>query len=225
MKRCWTILVVLVLMAAYLGAQEKAPETGKTPDAAKPAETGKAAPGTAATRALSPAAPAATGAAVSPDYVIGESDLLAINVWHEAELSRVLPVRADGKISLPLIGDIPAAGLTPLKLQATIAEKLQGFLSQPEVTVIVQEARSQYFTVVGEVMKPGSYALGQRLTVLDGLALAGGFRDFAKSKHMYILRPRGDGTTERLPFNYKRALSGDTKDNIVLAARDTIVVP
>jgi polysaccharide export outer membrane protein len=163
--------------------------------------------------------------AANPDYVIGESDMLAINVWHEQELSRVLPVRADGKISLPLIGDITASGLSPTQLQAEIGKKLQSYMSNPEVTVIVQDARSQYFTIVGEVQKPGSYPLGQRLTVLDGIALAGGCKDFAKSKRIYILRPRPDGTTERMPFNYKHALGGDTKDNFMLMARDTIVVP
>ena len=123
----------------------------------------------------------------STDYVIGESDVLAINVWHEQELSRVLPVRADGKISLPLIGDLAAGGSTPAQLQAAIVEKLRSYMENPEVTVIVQEPRSQYFTVVGEVMKPGAYPLGQRLSVLDGIAMAGGFKDFAKVKKMYVI--------------------------------------
>jgi polysaccharide export outer membrane protein len=161
----------------------------------------------------------------SADYVIGESDMLAINVWHEQELSRVLPVRADGKISLPLIGDLTASGSTPAQLQAAIVEKLRSYMENPEVTVIVQEPRSQYFTVVGEVMKPGAYPLGQRLSVLDGLAMAGGFKDFAKIKRMYILRTNRDGTTGKMPFNYKKALGGDTAQNFMLTARDTIVVP
>jgi polysaccharide export outer membrane protein len=161
----------------------------------------------------------------SADYVIGESDLLAINVWHEQELSRVLPVRADGKISLPLIGELVAGGSTPAQLQAKIIEKLRSYMESPDVTVIVQEPRSQYFTVVGEVMKPGAYPLGQRLSVLDGLAMAGGFRDFAKVKKMYILRTSPDGKTEKLPFNYKKALGGSTEQNLTLTARDTIVVP
>jgi polysaccharide export outer membrane protein len=163
--------------------------------------------------------------ASAQDYVIGESDMLAINVWHEQELTRVLPVRADGKISLPLIGDLAASGSTPAQLQATIVEKLHSYMENPEVTVIVQEPRSQYFTVVGEVMKPGAYPLGQRLSVLDGLAMAGGFKDFAKVKRMYILRTGRDGTTEKRPFNYKKALGGDTTQNFILTARDTIVVP
>jgi polysaccharide export outer membrane protein len=161
----------------------------------------------------------------SADYVIGESDVLVINVWHEQELSRMLPVRADGKISLPLIGDLVASGSTPAQLQATIVAKLRSYMENPEVTVIVQEPRSQYFTVVGEVARPGSYPLGQRLSVLDGLAMAGGFKDFAKVKRMYILRTKRDGTTEKLLFNYKKALGGNTAENFMLTARDTIVVP
>ncbi|MGA2992642.1 MAG: polysaccharide biosynthesis/export family protein [Candidatus Korobacteraceae bacterium] len=172
-------------------------------------------------------APAATrnDIADNTNYVIGESDVLAINVWHEPEVSRVLPVRADGKISLPLIGELTASGLTPARLQAAITEKLQVLMSNPEVTVIVQDARSHYFTVVGEVPRPGSYPLGSRVTVLDAIALAGGLKDFAKPKKIYVLRPQPDGSSEKLPFNYKRALSGDAKENIQLLARDTIVVP
>ena len=204
MKGFWTILLATLLAVQCFAGETPSPAAGK--GAAKPA-----------------AAP--INVAANPDYVIGESDMLAINVWHEQELSRQLPVRADGKISLPLIGDITASGLTPTQLQADITKKLLSYIANPEVTVIVQDARSQYFTVVGEVARPGSYPLGQRLTILDGLALAGGCKDFAKSKRIYILRPRPDGTTERMPFNYKRALAGDTKDNFTLMARDTIVVP
>ena len=204
MKVFWTILLTTLVAVQCFADETPSPAAGK--GAAKPA-----------------AAP--INVAANPDYVIGESDMLAINVWHEPELSRQLPVRADGKISLPLIGDITASGLTPNQLQADITKKLQSYMSNPEVTVIVQDARSQYFTIVGEVAKPGSYPLGQRLSVLDGIALAGGCKDFAKAKKAYILRPKPDGTTERMPFNYKRALGGDTKENFALMPRDTIVVP
>ena len=208
MKNCCKFLIVLLgvlaLSAPVCSSAQAKPETPAKGSAAGAARQQRA---------------------NSPDYVIGESDLLAINVWHEQELSRVLPVRADGKISLPLIGDLVAGGLTPAQLQATIVEKLRSYIENPEVTVIVQEPRSQYFTVVGEVMKPGAYPLGQRLSVLDGLAMAGGFKDFAKVKKMYVLRTNRNGTSERLPFNYKKALGGDTAQNFILTARDTIVVP
>lgn len=160
-----------------------------------------------------------------PTYVIGESDLLAINVWHEAELTRVVPVRTDGKITMPLIGELQASGRTAEELRATIAAELKKYLEAPEVTVIVQEPRSQFFTIVGKVVKPGSYPLGQRLTVIDGIALGGGFKDFAKISKVYVVRTHRDGSSERLAFDYKRALGGDLKQNFVLEARDMIMVP
>jgi polysaccharide export outer membrane protein len=162
---------------------------------------------------------------VSEGYVIGESDVLAINVWHEPELTRVVPVRTDGKITLPLIGDLQAAGQTVDQLRQTIATGLKRFLEAPEVTVIVQEPRSQFFTVVGKVMKPGSFPLGQRLTVMDGLAVCGGFKDFAKISKIQVVRTHRDGRVERIPFDYKRAVNGDIKQNFVLEPHDMIVVP
>jgi polysaccharide export outer membrane protein len=158
-------------------------------------------------------------------YVIGESDLLAISVWHEPDLTRVVPVRSDGKISLPLIGELQASGETVEKLRTTITTQLKRFLEDPEVTVSVQEPRSQFFTLVGKVVRPGSFSLGQRLTVLDGLALGGGFKDFAKLGKIYIVRTHRDGSTERLPFDYKKAVGGDLSRNFMLEARDMIIVP
>lgn len=166
--------------------------------------------------------------AAAPDarYVIGADDVLAVDVWKEKEVSRVLPVRPDGKISLPLIGDLQASGLTPQQLQASVTVKLRAYIDKPEVSVIVQEARSHRFNVVGEVQKPGSYTLGQPLTVLDALALAGGFRDFAKAKKIYVLRVHPDGSNERIPFNYKQVIKGKKlAENIPLEPGDTVVVP
>ena len=167
----------------------------------------------------------AAAADVPASYVIGESDLLAINVWHEPELTRVVPVRTDGKISLPLIGELQASGRTAEDLRATISAELKKFLEAPEVTVSVQEPRSQVFTIVGKVLKPGSYPLGQRVTVIDGIAMGGGFKDFAKVGKIYVVRTHRDGHTERLPFDYKRAVKGDMDQNYVLEARDMIIVP
>jgi len=159
-------------------------------------------------------------------YVIGPDDALRINVWHEQEMSGSLPVRPDGKISVPLIGEIQASGLTPSQLEAEITAGLRKYLKNPEVTVIVQEAKSQHFNIIGEVGKPGSYVLTQQSTVLDAIALAGGFRDFAKVKKIYILRVLPDGSQRRLPFNYKQVIEGrNVLQNISLQARDTIVVP
>jgi polysaccharide biosynthesis/export protein len=159
-------------------------------------------------------------------FVIGQNDVLAINVWKEPDISRSVPVRSDGKISLPLVGEIQAAGETPLKLEENIATRLKGFIEEPEVTVIVQQINSQKINILGMVTKPGTYPLVGSATVLDAIALAGGFRDFAKQKSIYVLRQNSDGTEERLLFNYKEVIKGrNTAQNIVLRPRDTIIVP
>lgn len=159
-------------------------------------------------------------------YIIGPADVLAINVWKEAEISRSVPVRSDGRISLPLIGEVQAAGRTPRQLQEDIAKKLASFISEPDVTVIVQETHSQKFNVLGQVGRPGTFLLTDSTTVLDAIALAGGFRDFAKQKAIYILRQNSDGTQVRLPFNYKDVVRGkNVEQNVKLQARDTVVIP
>lgn len=162
----------------------------------------------------------------SKTYVIGENDVLDIDIWKEKEISRVVPVRPDGKISLPLIGEIQASGMTPLQLQDDIAQRLKAFLANPEVTVIVTDPRSHHFNVVGEVARPGTFPLTESMTVLDAIALTGGFRDFAKKTKIYVLRPMPDGTRVRLPFNYKDAIKGkNLQNNVMLKPGDTIVVP
>jgi polysaccharide export outer membrane protein len=159
-------------------------------------------------------------------YVIGASDMLSINVWKETDLTRVVPVRSDGKISLPLVGEIQAAGRTPLQLEEEITAKLKTYISDPEVTVMVQESRSQKFNILGMVSKPGSYPLVASTSVIDAIAMAGGFRDFAKKKNMYILRKDSLGQPQRIPFNYNEVISGkNAQQNIQLQADDTIVVP
>src|SRR5882724_2054891 len=160
-------------------------------------------------------------------FVIGNDDILAINVWKEPDVSRpAVPVRSDGKISLPLVGEVQAAGLTPLKLEQAIAAKLQSFISQPEVTVIVQQINSQKYNVLGQVNHPGTFVITNSLTVLDAIAISGGFRDFAKQKAIYVLRQNADGTQARLPFNYKEVVKGkNAEQNVKIQPKDTIVVP
>jgi polysaccharide export outer membrane protein len=166
------------------------------------------------------------GNIANDEFVIGTGDVLAINVWKETEISRVVPVRSDGRISLPLIGELQAGGSTPKQLQAEIAMKLKDYISEPEVTVIVQEIRSQKFNVLGLVMHPGSYALSKPTTVVDAIAMAGGFRDFAKQKDIYVLRRGPGGKQTRLPFNYKDVIKGrNSEQNVELQSNDTIVVP
>lgn len=159
-------------------------------------------------------------------FVIGNDDVLAINVWKEPDISRSIPVRSDGKISLPLVGEVQAAGRTPLKLEQDIAGKLRSYISEPEVTVMVQQINSEKFNVLGQVARPGSYPLTNSATVLDAIAVAGGFRDFAKQKSIYILRQNSGGGESRIPFNYKEVVKGkNPEQNIKLQPRDTIVVP
>jgi polysaccharide biosynthesis/export protein len=160
-------------------------------------------------------------------FVIGNDDLLSINVWKEPDVSRPsIPVRPDGKISLPLVGEVQAAGRTPLQLEQAIAGKLRSYMDDPEVTVMVQQINSEKFNILGQVVKPGSYPLTRGTTVLDAIATANGFRDFAKQKSIYILRQNPSGTEVRIPFNYRDVIRGKhPEQNIKLEPRDTIVVP
>jgi polysaccharide export outer membrane protein len=172
-------------------------------------------------------APAAATAAKPHDatFIIGNDDVLAINVWKEPDISRSIPVRSDGKISLPLVGEVQAAGQTPAALEKDIASKLKNYISEPEVTVMVQQVNSQKFNILGQVVRPGAYVIANSPTVLDAIALAGGFRDFAKQKSIYVLRQGPDGET-RLPFNYKDVAQGkNMSQNVKLQPRDTIIVP
>jgi len=160
-------------------------------------------------------------------FVIGNDDILTINVWKEPDVSqKAIPVRSDGKISLPLVGEVQATGRTPLSLEQDIAARLKSYIADAEVTVMVQQINSQKYNVLGQVTRPGSYPLLNSQTVLDAIAIAGGFRDFAKQKSIYILRQNPDGTQSRLPFNYKNVVKGqDSAQNVKLQPRDTIVVP
>ena len=160
------------------------------------------------------------------DYVIGPQDVLGINVWHEPEISQSVPVRPDGKISLPLVGDLKVSGLTPRLLQNLLAKELEAYVRKPQVTVIVREVNSHKFYIIGEVGRPGEYSLATSVMVLDALATAGGFRDFAKVQKIYLLRLMPDGSRKRLPFDYKAAVNGKTSyHDIELQNGDTLVVP
>lgn len=169
----------------------------------------------------------ATKPAASDDsYVIGADDLLAISVWKEPEVSRSVPVRSDGKISLPLVGELQAGGQTPRQLEQEIAKRLQSYISEPEVTVIVQDSKSQKINILGMVARPGAYLLTGSMTVLDAIAMAGGFKDFAKQKSIYVLRQNPNGTQQRIPFNYKEVIKGkNPEQNVRLLPRDTVVIP
>ena len=182
--------------------------------------------GTAAATTLPETAQAGARKPHDKDYVIGNDDVLGINVWGEPDLTQQVPVRSDGKISLPLIGEVQAAGQTPLRLEQDIAGRLRAFINQPNVTVMVLKANSEKYNILGRVMKPGSYSLSAPTTVLDAIAQAGGFQDFAKQKDVYILRQSPAGEETRIAFNYKDVIRGKhPEENIRLEPHDTIVVP
>jgi polysaccharide export outer membrane protein len=165
---------------------------------------------------------AARPAARVSGYVIGPSDVLRIIVWKEPDLTLDVTVRLDGMITVPLLGDVQAAGRVPSELAASLVTELRKFIENPRVTVGVSQATSARVYVVGQMVKPGEFPLSGRMTVLKALALAGGFKEFARPESIVIVRE--DQTV--IPFNFKRVADGkDVSQNVLLAAGDTIVVP
>jgi polysaccharide biosynthesis/export protein len=160
-----------------------------------------------------------------PDYKIGPQDMLRVDVWKEPDISRLVPVRPDGKITLPLLNDIQAAGLTPTQLSTKIADGLKKYITNPQVTVGVTEINSRRIFVTGEVTRAGAFPLLPQMTVLQALSSSGGFTQFARTKNIYVLRME-DGKQVKHPFNYKDAVSGKhPEQNILLEGGDVIVVP
>jgi polysaccharide export outer membrane protein len=167
----------------------------------------------------------AEGVADRDHYVIGPEDVLYIHVWKEDALSRTIPVRMDGNISLPLIHEIKAAGLTPLQLEAAITERLKGFYENPTVSVTVMETNSFKVYVSGEVRTPGVYRLRSETTILQIIPMAGGFTDWAKQRKILVIR-KENGKETRITVDYKKAMKGDDlSSNVVLRPGDTIIVP
>jgi polysaccharide export outer membrane protein len=233
-------VILVVLSCLWVAAQDAppaAPETGRppapdsanrvAPQAATP-EPGKAPAPAPETDPIRLAKPNALGEKIlggapitDQAYVIGAEDVLAISVWHEAELTRQVVVRPDGKITIPLVGELTAAGLTLPQLNSAITEGLKKYIITPEVNVSVQAVNSKKYYIQGEVLKPGPYPLVVPTTVMEGLANAGGFRDFANLKKITILRGN-----ERLRFNYKEVRAGKhLEQNILLQPGDQILVP
>jgi polysaccharide export outer membrane protein len=208
-KRNSSVLFTGILLTLFLGSsvqahQEPAADSDKT----KP-----------------PANATTSGSTTDADYKIGPQDVLRIDVWKEPEISRITPVRPDGRISLPLLNDVQAAGLTPTQLAGVITDGLKKYITNPQVTVGVTEINSRRVYVTGEVNKPGAFALQSGMTVLQALTSSGGFTQFAKIKGIYVLRTE-DGKQVKHPFNYKDVVSGKhPENNIVLQPGDVIVVP
>jgi polysaccharide export outer membrane protein len=217
--RSRTVLAILFALTAFvlgskLPAQAAANDRTGSGSQAAPADTSAPA-----------AAPSGTKAH-DDTFIIGADDMLVINVWKEPDVSRSVPVRSDGKISLPLAGEVTAAGRTPLQLEEDIATKLRSYMTDPEVTVIVQQINSEKYNILGQVAKPGAYPLTATTTIVDAIATAGGFKDFAKKKGIYILRQNPDSGEARIAFNYQDFIKGkNTGQNIPLKPHDTVIVP
>jgi polysaccharide export outer membrane protein len=161
-----------------------------------------------------------------PDYVIGPDDVLIVMFWRDEKLTAEVAVRPDGKISLPLLSDVVAAGLTPVQLRDRIAEAARPYVKEPSVTVVVKAINSRKVFVIGRVAKPGSYAINEPITVLQVLALAGGPDDYAKKKDIRILRKVPGAAPQIMKFNYKDAIQGkNLEQNILVNPGDTITVP
>jgi polysaccharide export outer membrane protein len=204
----WMILSLLIL-AVSAGAQQGA---------------GQKQPSQPAVPAMASNVPT-QAASADPNYVIGGQDVLDISVWKEPEVSRVVPVRPDGKISLPLLNDVQAAGLTPAALAAQITESLKKYVTNPQVTVIVTTINSQRVYLLGEVSRPGAFPMIPGMTVLQAISSGGGFTQYARTKGIYVLRNE-NGKQVKYPFNYKEVINGKRPEqDIPLKAGDTIVVP
>jgi polysaccharide biosynthesis/export protein len=190
-----------------------------------------AAPGAAQT--ASPAAPAAVDATAKPadgaanagaDYIIGADDVLHVAVWKEPDLTATLPVRSDGKISLPLLNDVQAAGLTPMQLAGSLTDRLKKYIADPRVTVVVSQINSKRIYFVGEVAHAGAMPMLPNMTALQAIASAG-LTQFANTKKIYVMRLE-NGKQVKLPVNYHKLVQGEDLDhNYLLQPGDTIVVP
>ena len=216
-KADYALVAVSGLIFAFAGSLPAQTVASSTP----PPDSASA-PGAAPDQVTPPA----TNKVHNSTYLIGDDDVLEVNVWKETELTKQVPVRSDGKISLPLVGELQAAGKTPVQLEDEITNRLRNFITEPAVTVMVLKINSLKFNVMGEVIRPGSYALSTTTTIVDAIATAGGFRDFAKKKSVYVLHQRPDGTEARLSFNYSTFIKGkNPKQNILLQPGDTVVIP
>jgi polysaccharide biosynthesis/export protein len=219
MLRIWSVLLslVVILCSATVDAQTAAnPTDGQPPVGAVPLQPPSAWP--------TPAAPT-PGTAVDPnEYVIGPDDSLQVTVWKEPTVSGTFPVRPDGKISLTLLGDITAAGFTPMKLSVDITSRLKKFIQDPNVTVSVVGVNSKRVFLLGEVGHIGPLSLTPGMTPLQAISAAGGLSPYAKKKSIYILRGEA-GKQQKIPFDYTKALKDGNMQGVSLIPGDTIVVP
>jgi polysaccharide export outer membrane protein len=222
---CFMLAIMLVITIA--GVAQTVQKNANSGEVMQQKPTSAATGGQTAPSASGPAsanqAPNYAGPVDAARYIIGPQDSLQVTVWKEPTLSVTVPVRPDGMISLVLVGDLPAAGMTPMALSADISQRLKKYIQDPVVTVVVLGVESQRIFLVGEVVKVGPLMLTPGMTTLQAIVTAGGLTQFANSKHIYILR-KVAGKEQKMPFNYKQALKGDNQ-GVSLLPGDTIVVP
>jgi polysaccharide export outer membrane protein len=222
--------VLLLLSTSALAQESSIPETDATLATTATAASTLAATATPPSVAPNVSAPAASAASAagfvdtSKDYRIGPEDVLDILVWKQENLSRTVPVRPDGKVSIPLVNDIVAAGLTPTELRQQLTERLSEYVPSPEVSVIVKEVHSVKVAVLGAVKMPGHYEVKAPSTVLELIARAQGFTEFADRNRIVVIRQNGS-TTTRVQFNYKKVAEGNDQENFSVKPGDIIVVP
>ena len=219
MKTGSLLIVTFFALALLSYGQDKTPAA---PDTTTPAAKDNTTPATQDT--AQPSAPSVPALVVPDSYVIGESDVVTVTVFKEPTLSSSLLVRPDGMISLPLLGDIKAAGKTPLQLADEVTAKLKKFIQDPNVTIVLSQMNSKKVYLIGEVGRTGPMELTPGMTLLQAIATAGGISQYANAKKMYILRTV-DGKQKKIPVQYKQALKGDSSLNLTLNPGDTIVVP
>jgi polysaccharide biosynthesis/export protein len=217
--RSKTVVSALILMGSLALAQE-VPQPPPPPPASGSVSDSAYSSGASSEKPSSVAPQGQAGA----EYVIGPEDVLHIAVWKESDLTATLPVRPDGKISLPLLNDVQASGLTPLQLASSLTEKLKKYIADPRVTVVVTTINSKKIYLVGEVLHSGAAALSPNMTVLQALSSAG-LNQFAKTNKIYVLRTE-NGRQQKLPVNYRKLVKGERiEENYLLRPGDTIVVP
>jgi len=215
MRSAWNAAVAALILVGSIALAQATP--------AQPADS-SASDKTASDKAASDKATNAASSQAGPEYVIGPEDALHIAVWREADLTASLPVRPDGKISLPLLDDVQAAGLTPKQLADSITEKLKKYVADPRVTVVVTQINSKRIYLVGEVVHVGATPMLPNMTVLQALSSAG-LNQFANTKRIYVLRTE-NGKQQKLPVNYRKLVKGEQiEQNYLLQPGDTIVVP
>ena len=221
MKSTWKAAIAALILIGSTALAQAAPAQ----PAASSASDKTASDKTASEKAASDkTTTAASTSQAGPEYVIGPEDALHIAVWKEADLTASLPVRPDGKISLPLLDDVQAAGLTPKQLADSITEKLKKYLADPRVTVVVTQINSKRIYLVGEVVHVGATPMLPNMTVLQALSSAG-LNQFANTKRIYVLRTE-NGKQQKLPVNYRKLVKGEQiEQNYLLQPGDTIVVP